>query len=163
MWKEVKDFDNYEVNENGEIRHKKKKTILKHIIDRGYHKVLLRKGPIKLKTGVHRIVASAFIPNPYDYKEVNHIDENKSNNHVTNLEWCDRHQNINHSIKSQRFKVTPVAQYDSEGNLIKIYSSCSEAERETKIPRTHICKCVLKRYGFKSAGGYIWKSVEDIV
>ena len=163
MWKDVENFDNYEVNENGEVRHKKKQTILKHSIDRGYHKVLLRKGSVSLKTGVHRLVAKAFLPNPNNYKEVNHIDENKENNCVANLEWCDRKQNISHSIKSQKFKVTPVAQYDNENNLIKIYSSCSEAEKETGIPKTHICKCVLKRYGFKSAGGYIWRSVEDIV
>lgn len=164
MWREIKNFENYEVNEFGEIRNKKTKHILKHSInEKGYHKVILSKNNQKFKTGVHRLVAIAFIPNPNNYKEVNHIDENKSNNHYSNLEWCDRKQNIEHSIKSGKFKITRVGQYDKNNNLIKVYNSCSEAERETKIPRTHICKCVLGRYGFKTAGGYIWKSVKDIV
>ena len=140
MWKDIKNYENYEINEFGEIRNKKTNHILKHSInEKGYHKVILTKDNKKIKTGVHRLVASAFIPNPNNYKEVNHIDENKSNNHYSNLEWCNRIQNIEHSIKSGKFKITRVAQYDKENNLIQIYNSCSEAERETKIPRTHIC------------------------
>lgn len=164
MWKDIEEFENYKINEYGAIIHKKKNRELKHSInEKGYHKVLLQKGNKHLKTGVHRLVAKAFVPNPNNYKEVNHIDENKNNNHYSNLEWCNRKQNINHSIKSGKFIIKKVAQYDKNNELIKIYSSCSEAERETGIHRTHICKCVLGRYGFKTAGGYIWKSVKDIV
>ena len=164
MWKEIEEFENYKINEYGVIIHKKKNHELKHSInEKGYHKVILQKGNKHLKTGVHRLVAKAFVPNPNNYKEVNHIDENKNNNHYSNLEWCNRKQNINHSIQSGKFIIKKVAQYDKNNELIKIYSSCSEAERETGIHRTHICKCVLGRYGFKTAGGYIWKSVKDIV
>ena len=164
MWKDIEGFENYKINEDGEIVHKRTNHILKHSInEKGYHKVSLQKGDKKHKTGVHRLVAKAFIPNPNNYREVNHIDENKDNNNYKNLEWCNREQNIAHSIKSGKFIITQVAQYDKNNQLIKIFTSCSEAERETGIPRTHICRCALGRYGFKTAGGYIWKSVKDIV
>jgi hypothetical protein len=48
---------------------------------------------------IHRMVAEAFIPNPHGYSEVNHIDGDKSNNHVSNLEWCSRSYNIKHALK----------------------------------------------------------------
>ena len=164
MWKDIEGFENYKINEDGEIVHKLTNHTLKHSInEKGYHKVCLRKGDKSYKTGVHRLVAKAFIPNPNNYREVNHIDENKDNNNYKNLEWCNREQNISHSIKSGKFIITQVAQYDKNNNLIKIFTSCSEAERETGISRTHICRCALGRYGFKTAGGYIWKSVKDIV
>ena len=164
MWKNIEGFENYKINEIGEIVHKCTNHTLKHSInEKGYHKVLLQKEGKKYKTGVHRLVAKAFIPNPNNYKEVNHIDENKDNNYYKNLEWCNREQNIAHSVKSGKFVITQVAQYDKNNQLIKIFNSCSEAERETGIPRTHICRCALGRYGFKTAGGYIWKSVKDIV
>jgi hypothetical protein len=164
MWKDIEGFENYKINENGEIVNKRTNHTLKHSInEKGYHKVILQKDNKKHKTGVHRLVAKAFIPNPNNYREVNHIDENKDNNNYKNLEWCNREQNIAHSIKSGKFIITQVAQYDKNNQLIKIFNSCSEAERETGIPRTHICRCALGRYGYKTAGGYIWKSVKDIV
>ena len=164
MWKDIEGFENYKINEDGEIVHKRTNHTLKHSInEKGYHKVCLQKDNRKFKTGVHRLVAKAFIPNPNNYREVNHIDENKDNNNYKNLEWCNREQNIAHSIKSGKFVITKVAQYDKNNQLIKIFNSRSEAERETGIPRTHISRCALGRYGFKSAGGYIWKSVKDIV
>jgi len=49
---------------------------------------------------VHRLVASHFIPNPYGYEQVNHIDGDKQNNHVSNLEWCTAEQNAQHALKT---------------------------------------------------------------
>ena len=49
---------------------------------------------------VHRLVALHFLPNPYNYSQVNHKDGNKANNHVSNLEWCSAEQNINHSLET---------------------------------------------------------------
>lgn len=160
MFKDIPGYEElYEINEQGIIRNKKRKTILKHTInEKGYHKVALSKNNKRYKVGVHRLVALTFIPNPKGYKEVNHISENKDDNSKNNLEWCDRKHNIEHSINSGKFKVTKVVQYDLNDNKIKEYNSCSQAERETGIARTHICKCVLGRYGFKTAGGYKWKS-----
>jgi len=74
-------------------------TKLKHSDNRGYKRVSLRidsNSPVKGKY-VHRLVAEAYIPNPGKLSEVNHIDGDKSNNSVTNLEWCDRQTNIDHA------------------------------------------------------------------
>jgi hypothetical protein len=176
MWKDIKGYEGlYAVNEKGEIKAlerkvkkgdcwvTKKECLKSFNLHRGYLKVVLSKDGKAKTYRVHRIVAEAFIENPNNYTEVNHIDEDKTNNCVENLEWCNREHNIEHSIKSGKFIIKMVSQYDLEGNFIKTYKSVSEAERETGIPRTHICKCVLGRYGHKTAGGYVWKSDKDIV
>ena len=157
VWVDIKGFDKYQVSNFGNVKHKKNGLIKSFVNEKGYHRVHLWGAQGRITKRLHRIVAEAFIKNPNNYKEVNHIDENKANNKSSNLEWCSRKQNIEHSIKSGRFKIVAVSQYDKDGNLIKSYESVSEAERATGIPRTHICKVILGRYGFKSAGGYIWK------
>lgn len=64
---------------------------------RGYQQVDLRVDCKRKQHKVHRLVATAFCPNPEGYEEVNHIDGDKYNNHFTNLEWCNRSQNIQHA------------------------------------------------------------------
>ena len=159
VWKDVVGYEGYYLVSNiGNVKSLNRNKLLSPCCDRGYKKVVLYKNSIKQKTGVHRLVAKAFIDNKNNYLEVNHIDENKSNNTVENLEWCNRKQNLQHSIDSGKLKVTRVKQYDLSGRFIKEYNSATQAERETNIPRTHICKCCLGRHGHKTAGGYIWKS-----
>lgn len=74
-----------------------KQTVNRH----GYHVITLYKSGVRYFKIVHRLVAESFIYNPNNYKEVNHIDMNKSNNNVANLEWCDREYNINHMYKNK--------------------------------------------------------------
>lgn len=156
-WKYIKGFECYQVSNLGNVRHVINGTLKFHIVN-GYLKVGLYNSMTKQKKyfRVHRLVAEAFIPNPNNYPEVNHIDENKHNNCVINLEWCTREQNIEHSINTGTFKVRKVCQCDMKGNLINIFDSASEAERATGISRTHVCKVALERPGHKSAGGYLW-------
>lgn len=159
IWRDIEGYEDvYQVSSHGRIRHKKKGLKLFSEVN-GYYKVCLydKEKRKYIHYRVHRLVAKAFIENPNNYKEVNHIDEDKHNNNVSNLEWCSREQNLIHSIKTNKFKVSKVVQCDMSGNVLKVYNSASEAERETGIPRTHICKVVLGRYGFKSAGGFLWK------
>lgn len=163
IWKDIEGFEGiYQVSSHGRIRHKIKGIKSFNEVN-GYYKVDLydKEKRKHIRFRVHRLVAKAFIENPNNYKEVNHIDEDKHNNRVSNLEWCSREQNLIHSIKTNKFKICKVVQCDMSGNVLKVYNSASEAERETGIPRTHICKVALGRYGFKSAGGFLWKALGE--
>ena len=97
-------------------------------------------------TRIHRLVAKIFIQNPNNYPQVNHLDCNKSNNKVNNLEWCDCKHNINHAFSNGligRKKGTEFHKYDKGVNIIdnntgKIYPSVATAARDLNIPRTTI-------------------------
>ena len=117
IWKEVPGSDScFEISNLGNIRRikikqysfkdkniKEYKTqkLIKPANDRGYLKIRLLINGKQNSAYIHRLVAEAFIPNPNNYKEVNHKDNDPSNNNVENLEWCDRKYNINYMIKHQ--------------------------------------------------------------
>ena len=109
---------------------------------------------------IHRLVALAFIPNPDKLPEINHIDENKANNHVTNLEWCDRKYNINYGtvLKRTAEKLTngkcskKVDQFTLTGEFIRTWPSIIQIRRDLGI---QVCACC--RGKLKQAGGFIWR------
>lgn len=151
---------------------------------RGYLQVHLCKNG-KYKTyKIHRLVAIVFIPNPNNLPQVNHKDENKENNYVENLEWCDRKYNVNYGTRNKRVteklrgrkhseehnkkvaeKLTnnpktskPVIGISKVSGLITEYPSIMEAERVTGVSCGHIVHCC--KGNRKSAGGYIWQYAE---
>lgn len=106
-WREVKEYNHYEVNQFGEIRHRIRKKILKPRINNGYQYVNFKINGKNINFSVHRIVANAFIPNPNGYTEVNHKDYNRSNNCVDNLEWVSSSQNKYHAfLKEENKKIS---------------------------------------------------------
>ena len=138
----------YEVSNLGRVRRNGK--ILKPWKNNwGYLLVSLCKNGIVRNARIHRLVALAFIPNPQNLPQVNHKDEDKTNNAVSNLEWCTAGYNINYSQSK------PVLQFDKSGNFITEYKSIIEAERITGISNGKISLCCQGK--FKTAGGFVWK------
>lgn len=182
-WRTIPDYPTYEISNLGNVRSKDRIVIrngipsrvkgqpLKQRVERGYLSVTLYSGSRDrhMKTGVHRLVAKTFIPNPNNYPCVNHKDENKFNNHVDNLEWCTYKYNSNYGtaierrVKHQDWESIakkhsiPVRQIDKQGNLVNIWPSMIECERKTGFKSVSISRCCsgyLKTYK-----GYIWKKV----
>ena len=121
MWKSVLGFEGYyEISENGIIKSLEKevnnskttKRVVKerirkpYVTKKGYVQIMLSKHKINYKFYIHRLVAINFIDNPDNKLEVNHIDGNKQNNHVSNLEWCTRSENNKHSFSIGLKKAT---------------------------------------------------------
>lgn len=106
LWKDIEGYKgHYQVSNHGQVRSVKGKVpyILKGDYQpNGYKRVYLWKDGEKENFLVHRLVALSFLPNPYGYSDVNHIDEDKSNNRITNLEWCTHLYNMNYgSVKKK--------------------------------------------------------------
>ena len=102
IWKPVKGYEGlYEVSNTGLVYSHKREKLMKPIItEKGYCVVVLRQDNIAHKCRIHRLVAEAFIPNPDNLPEVNHIDGDKQNNSLDNLEWCTRSENILHAYRT---------------------------------------------------------------
>jgi hypothetical protein len=167
IWKDVVGYEGkYQISNLGRIKSLKGTQKIKKstINNRGYRLTLLGYKPRK-SFYIHRLVAQAFIPNPNNYPQVNHIDGNKLNNCVDNLEWCSQLDNIRHAYRnglipiSKNFKAKPVYQYDKKGFVIKKWNCVSDAEKELGICKSSICACCKHKYGFKTAGGYKWEYV----
>lgn len=160
IFREIDGFPDYEVSNLGRVCSFKGKypKILKPGKNRyGYLYVILYNGGKMIGKTIHRLVAEAFVPNPENKSEVNHIDEDKLNNVAENLEWVTRKENCNHGTRNSRLAKSlsrTVIQYTIEGIFMAEYSSIHEAERVTGIFHTSICQvCRGKR---KTAGGYLW-------
>ena len=109
-WKDIKGYEGrYQISSFGRVKSlnyrctgREKILDFKSTNSRGYVIAkLCKEGKVKSYT-VHKLVAEAFIPNPNNYKEINHRDENKINNHVSNLEWCTRKYNCNYGTRNKR-------------------------------------------------------------
>lgn len=126
---------------------------------------------------IHRLVALAFIPNPENKPQVNHIDGNKCNNNVSNLEWCTNSENQLHAFKhnlqkphkgkecwlyDKKYGNHPcskkIGKFDLDDNLIQIYTSIKQASEEHNIHYTNIVKCCTGV--IKTSCGYKWKYIE---
>lgn len=183
IWKPVRGYDGlYEVSNYGRVRNARTKRILKQQLDgKGYLRVGLCKNGIMKTHKVHRLVAETFIPNPNNLPQVNHKNEDKTDNFVwvnpdgtvdlekSNLEWCTRKYNLNYgNYKEIQREIhlneggEPVVQFSKTGELINDkWESMSEVERVLGINHTNISKCCQGK--IKSIGGFVWKYKRDVV
>lgn len=128
--------------------------VLKPARDRkGYLSVRLYGSGRRMDVKVHRLVAMAFIPNPSNLPQINHKDEDKGNNSVQNLEWCDAYYNRHYGTRMQATS-KPVAQCSKDGAIIRLFQSAAEAGRITGIFQSNITANVIGKR--RSAGGFVW-------
>ena len=171
VWKDVVGYDGrYKVSSFGNVKtmnfnHTGQEKILSFREKKsrgGYLQVRLSLNGKKKSLLVHRLVALAFLENPKKLEQVNHKDENKKNNCVANLEWCDAKYNNSYGtrIERQKMKVSkPVQQFTLDDKLISEYKSAHEASRRTGIDRSSISACCRGKYG--TMGTFRWRYRDD--
>lgn len=175
IWKDIDEFKGvYQVSNLGRVRS------LDHYASNGVATILYKGTIRKLKTMpsgyicvtlknknyyVHRLVATAFIENPENKATVNHLDENKANNNVCNLEWATQRENVTYNDLPKRNGLKqrgitrnnkPVSQFTLDKVFIKTFSSALEAYRQTGIHYGSIRKVVQGK--LRMAGGFLWQS-----
>lgn len=171
-WRDIKDYEGlYQISNFGNVKslnykHSQKERILRNNpSSNGYINVRLFKDGEFKRFWVHRLVALAFLSNPNNYPCINHIDSNKQNNNVNNLEWCSYSYNIKYGYdngyhkpitKTSQSRV--IKQYDLQGNLINIYETYKGMCRQLfGKQKTGILKCCANDLFKYTAYGYRWQ------
>ena len=162
MIEEMKDIENYEglyaITRDGRVWSYKSNKFLKPIDNgHGYYQIsLCKEGKVKNYL-IHRLVAQAFIPNPEELPQVNHKDENKQNNCVNNLEWCDTKYNANYGTRTERAaKKRSIPVYCEE--LDRVFDGSRQTARELGLDNSSIIKCCKGK--LKTHGGYHFRYAE---
>ena len=199
IWKDIKGYEGfYQVSNQGRVRSVEreicksnnmkqisKSYILKFEKGKGYNYVHLFKNGTRKRMAVHRLVAIAFIPNPDNKPEVDHINTIKIDNRVENLRWVTPKENMNNPLtkenmsesqkgkskgkpkskesidKMAKAKSIKVVQLTLEGELVKIWDSAIKAERESGFDNGNINRCC--RGKCKTHKGYKWMYYEDYI
>lgn len=171
IWLQIEGYENlYEVSNLGRVRRIKSVIttkagvtqkfpgkILKPVTNRGYLTVNLSKNGIVRRFRIHRLVATAFIPNPENLPQVNHLDEDKTNNTVENLEWCSAKENVNYGTRNKRTaeKLSkPVLCVE----LNQIFPSLTDAAKQLRLNVGNLGSVLTGRY--KTTGGYHFEFAE---
>lgn len=171
IWKDTIDFPGYQVSNLGRVKSTSRlvyvtnnKGSYSYTIPEKITKVSLRTNYLcvtlclngkHINALVHRLVAKAFIPNPYDYPEINHKDENKLNNCIDNLEWCTRKYNKNYgsgNLRSASKRSKKVIQYSD--TFYKEWNSLNEAARGNNVAAGSIRSACIKKH---KCCNYYWK------
>lgn len=161
IWRDIKDYEGlYQVSNLGRVKSLKygKEKILKGYKYRGgYLRVDLYKERKVKHFPIHRLVASAFINNPNNLPQVNHKDEDKTNNCAENLEYCDSSYNTNFGTRNERIaekNKIKILQFTKDGELVRKWDSASQVERVLGFYHSDISKCCNGKR--KSVGGFKW-------
>lgn len=173
IWLTIKQNENYEISNLGNVRNKKTKRILKPAIsNKGYYLVGLSNKCKSHTYTIHKLVMEHFNRCAFDYEVINHIDGNKLNNNINNLEYVTQRENcikawennLCENVREKAFKrehskeiktSRAVIQYDLKGNEINSFVSVRDAQRQTGINNSNIIACC--KYKKRIAGGYVWR------
>lgn len=180
IWKDIPGYEGfYQVSNMGRVKHlvewrgndysaryiSNPKIVLPHLDCNGYERIRLFMWGKGKPYRIHRLVAKAFIPNPNNYPQINHIDEDKTNNRVDNLEWCTQTYNNKYGTRGQRIGITnhngkgakrSVLQYDLDGNFIQRWKSMQDAaDNLPGVSSSKICECC--RGNRPHHRGFMWK------
>ena len=171
LWKEIPDTDGkYLISTDGEVMAISRRVKFGNVYRWTKTKLLTQrdngKGYLELEflgkhRYIHRLVAEAFIPNPQNLPQVNHKDENKSNNCVENLEWCDRVYNTNYGTGIERSKEKRFGDRFVVINLDtgEVYQTPKDASRASGIHNDSISRVCKGKS--KTAGGYRWRYLNE--
>lgn len=173
IWKDIKGYEGlYQVSNFGRVINCKRNSEMKAIVrSNGYLSVNLTKDGKCRTLSIHRLIAEAFIPNPQGLPCINHIDENKCNNSIENLEWCTYRENTqkymdNHPevfseyngrprIKRPHKHFSAVEQMTMSGEPVKVWKNVSVIKHEMGWSDWSIAECC--RGNRHSAYGYKWR------
>jgi len=185
-WRDIKDFEGYyQISNFGRLKsfkqYKNGKILKLTNSKNSYFSVVLCTNNYRKSTRIHRLVAEHFLFNLCDYKLVNHIDGNKQNNRLDNLEWCSPSQNVKHSMSMNENHIKPmnyynqfirpkrIIQLDFRGNILNAFANAKEASDITKVCSRNILQ-VCNKTPFdknnntrKQAGGFIWKFESEVI
>ena len=156
-WAVIDGFPDYEISSYGRVYSHKRHIMLKPYPDEwGYLRVCLR-NKIRHQESIHRLVAKAFIPNPFNKPEINHIDGDRLNNAVDNLEWCTRSENEQHAFRTG---LNNRSSYDAGKPKMpvriietgEIFESINECARKIGVTRASVLACIHGRW--RTCKGY---------
>lgn len=187
-WRDIKNYEGvYQISSLGRI-----KSLDRYVDDKGHKRFVKGKmlKPSKHKNNyeyvvlydrkhrmIHRLVAETFIDNIDNKRTVNHINGDKSDNRVINLEWCTHKENINKAWDLGLYKISDlqrqkgkergknnckkIIQMDLQNNVIKVWDSLTEASKTLNISLGTIGNCARGLTSYKTAGGYKWRYANE--
>lgn len=155
----IDNFPNYEITRDGKVYNKDGKLLKQEETRKGYLRVSLNNETLKRKReSVHRLVAETFIPNPNNYSQVDHINENKKDNRVENLRWVTPLENLNHSGVIEKASIAKFRKVECI-TTGEVFNSVKEAEEKYNLSHSNIIACCNRRR--KTCGGFRWKYIEE--
>ena len=162
----IKGYTDYLVTSHGRIlslKGNKIKEIKKQLTTKGYETIRLSENGIVKNCSVHRLVATAFISNPYNKSDVNHKDENPLNNNISNLEWMTHKENLNYGKRKEKFikSVSKKVIGYSLTEIKVIVLKSTNSGNKFGFNDGHISSCCRKRKSFNSHKGYTWKYIDN--